>query len=291
MVSDFLDDPRVVERLRGGPAGAYVDDFAAWLTAAGYKRGGARPLIRGLERFAHWVRPQISAWQIRIWLADGKLDDAAQWLNENSPRIDGELPFVYEADYVAVARILLVQEQFDAAVELLTRLQGVAEAGGRYLRVIELLLLLALAAQARDGLPQALSLLEQALQLGESRGIIQTFVIEGPALARLLYAALQHDIEPAYVQRILGAFPVETPQELKAEPSQGADWVEPLTDRETEILQLICEGLTNKQVGSRLYLSANTVKTHLRNIYGKLGVSNRTQAVAKGRALGIIVDR
>ena len=56
MVSDFLDDPRVVERLRGGPAGAYVDDIAAWLTAAGYKRSVARGLIRGLERFAHWAK-------------------------------------------------------------------------------------------------------------------------------------------------------------------------------------------------------------------------------------------
>jgi LuxR family maltose regulon positive regulatory protein len=209
-----------------------------------------------IDSFAHWVTPQISAWQVRIWLAEGNLDAAANWLNENSPSINGEFPFVYEADYVAVARILLVQEQFDAAVELLTRLQEIAEAGGRYLRVIELLLLLALTAQARDDLPQALSFLEQALQLGESRGMIQTFVIEGPALARLLYAALQQGIEPAYVQRILAAFPVEAPQELKAGPSEETDWLEPLTDRESEILQLIGEGLTNKEISSRLYLSS-----------------------------------
>ena len=243
-----------------------------------------------IDSFAHWVMPQISAWQVRIWLAEGKLDDAAQWLNDNSPSIDGDLPYVYEADYVAVARILLVQKQFDAAVDLLTRLQDVAEAGGRYLRVIELLLLLALTAQARDDLPQALSFLDQALQLGESRGMIQTFVIEGPALARLLYTALQQDIEPSYVQRILAAFPVEAPQELKAGPSEETDWLEPLTDRESEILQLIGEGLTNKEISSRLYLSTNTIKTHLRNIFGKLGVNNRIQAVARGRALGIFVD-
>jgi LuxR family maltose regulon positive regulatory protein len=244
-----------------------------------------------IDALGPWITTQISAWQIRIWLAEGKLDVATQWLHENSPRIDGELPFVHEADYVAVARVLLAQGRLDAAADLLARLQGVAEVGGRYLRVIELLLLRALAAQSSDDLRQAQTLLEQAINLGESRGIIRTFVVEGPALAGLLYAALQKDIEPAYVQRILAAFPVAAPQKTEAQLSPETEWLEPLTDRELEILQYVAEGFTNQEIGSRLYLSANTIKTHLRNIYGKLDVNNRTQAVARGRGLGIISDR
>jgi LuxR family maltose regulon positive regulatory protein len=249
------------------------------------------------DALAQWITAQLSAWQIRIWLAEGKLDLAAQWLNEDGPSIDGDLPFVYEADYVAVARVLLAQGRLDSAVDLLTRLQGVAEVGGRYLRVIELLLLLSIAAQAKDDLPQALMQLEQALILGESRGMIRTFVDEGPDLARLLYAAVKQNIMPEYVQRIIAAFPIETPMSTTGHTSSDGYsssedmWVEPLTDRETEILHLISEGLTNKEIGSRLYISGNTTKAHLRNIFGKLGVKNRTQAVAKGRTLGIIVDR
>ena len=78
---------------------------------------------------------------------------------------------------------------------------------------------------------------------------------------------------------------------MKSRLSNEDEWVEPLTDREVEILQLLADGFTNPVIGSRLYLATNTVKAHLRNIYGKLGVNNRTQAVTRARGLGIISDR
>jgi LuxR family maltose regulon positive regulatory protein len=243
------------------------------------------------DALAPWVTTQLSAWQIRIWLAEGKLDLATQWLNENSPSIDSELPFVHEADYVAAARVQLAQGRLEPAADLLTRLQDVAEVGGRYLRVIELLLLLAVADQANGDLPQALTRLEQALILGESRGMIRTFVDEGLDVARLLYAAVKQNIMPEYVQQVIAAFPIEMPLSITAQSPSEEAWVEPLTERETEILHLISEGLSNKEIGGRLYISGNTTKAHLRNIFGKLGVKNRTQAVAKGRTLGIIMDR
>lgn len=246
--------------------------------------------IAHTDALAPLVTAQVSAWQIRIWLAEGKLDIAAQWLNENNLNVDGELPYVHEADYVAVARVLLALGRLDSASDLLTRLQEVAEVGGRNLRVIELLILRALAAQANEDLPQALALIEQALILGESRGLIQVFVDEGSDLARLLYTAIKQDILPTYAQRIIAAFPIETPLPTTVQALSEDEWIEPLTDRELEILQLVAEGLSNQEAGNRLYLSANTVKAHLRNIYGKFGVNNRTQAVAKGRSLGIIWD-
>jgi LuxR family maltose regulon positive regulatory protein len=109
-------------------------------------------------------------------------------------------------------------------------------------------------------------------------------------MARLLYDALAHGVEPASIRRLLAAFPVGEPAQTTASPLKGpeSEWVEPLSAREREVLQLIAEGLTNQDVAARLYLSLHTVKVHARNIYAKLGVTSRTQAVAKGKALGIL---
>jgi LuxR family maltose regulon positive regulatory protein len=152
-------------------------------------------------------------------------------------------------------------------------------------------LLQALVAQTMGELSPALTFLEHALRLAESKGIIQTFVDEGPALARLLYELVKREIEKKYAQRLIAAFPAETPEPTGVLKSETDEWVEPLTERELEVLQFIAEGLTNREVGERLYLTANTVKAHARTIYSKLGVNNRTQAVAKGRSLGIISDQ
>ena len=109
-------------------------------------------------------------------------------------------------------------------------------------------------------------------------------------MARLLYEALQREIYPEYVQRLLAAFPVTDTVRTPSEKTQvdPSGLIEPLSEREIEVLQLISEGLTNQEIASRFHLSLHTVKGHARNIYGKLGVKNRTQAVAKGKALGIL---
>jgi LuxR family maltose regulon positive regulatory protein len=89
---------------------------------------------------------------------------------------------------------------------------------------------------------------------------------------------------------LLAAFPVAESEQTTSSPLRGpeSELVEPLSERELEVLQLIAQGLTNQDVATRLYLSLHTVKVHARNIYAKLGVKNRTQAVAKGKALGIL---
>ena len=109
-------------------------------------------------------------------------------------------------------------------------------------------------------------------------------------MAHLLYQALSQKIATDYVQRLLAAFSVDEPKKADAAQPQEPDseLIEPLSERELEILQLIAEGLSNQEIGSRLYLSLNTVKAHTRNIYGKLGVNSRTQATARARALGLI---
>ena len=257
---------------------------------------GAQDVIHSMENIARehdlplWASLQLSAWQARIWLAQGKLELASQWVAEQELDLDGEPAYLHEMESIVFARILMAQEQLDQATVLLQRLLEAAKAGGRHSRVIELWMLQALAAQSGGDGARAMSALEQALSLAEAGGFVRLFVDEGPPMARLLYQALSREISPDYVRRLLGAFPIAEPEQTAPSKTQTpqSEWVEPLSEREIEILQLIAEGLTNQEIATKLYLSLNTVKVHTRNIYSKLSVHHRTAAVAKARACGIL---
>jgi LuxR family maltose regulon positive regulatory protein len=156
--------------------------------------------------------------------------------------------------------------------------------------MIEILVLQALADEAQGDIPRALGALERALILAEPESYIQVFVDEGPSMGHLLYEALTRGIAPNYIQRLLTAFPATELKHAASSPTQASqsELIEPLSERELEVLQLLAEGLTNQEIGAQLYLSPNTVKVHAHNIYGKLGVNNRAQAGARARALGIL---
>jgi LuxR family maltose regulon positive regulatory protein len=157
-------------------------------------------------------------------------------------------------------------------------------------RAIELTVLQALALEAGGDTARAMDALERALTLAEPEGFIRIFVDEGPPMARLLYEALARGIAPEYARRLLAAFPLAEPEQAGPPDTQApeSDLMEPLSERELEVLQLIAEGLTNPEIASRLFLSLHTIKAHTRNIYGKLGVHNRTGAVARAKALGVL---
>ena len=173
------------------------------------------------------------------------------------------------------------------AIELLERLLQAAEAKRRIGSVIEILVLQALAHQAQGNISAALESLERALILAEPEGYLRIFVDEGPSMARLLFEAHAHGINLEYVQRLLAAFPVDEPKQ--AVKPAVSDLLESLSEREIEVLQLVAEGLTNKEIAAKLFLSQNTVKVHTRNINSKLGVNSRAKAVVKARALGILL--
>jgi LuxR family maltose regulon positive regulatory protein len=263
----------------------------------------AEELIQKMEKIAReyhvppWITNQMAAWQARIWLAQDKLEAAAQWVQERGLDADGELPYLREIEYVVLARILIAQGRLDEAASLLQRLLEAAETGGRTLRVIEILMLQALALQVQGDAVQAITTLERALTLAETGGFIRIFVDEGPPMAQLLSEANAHGIMPDYVGKLLAAFEDATKDHSArrtTEPSPSSSvvrpssLVEPLTERELEVLNLIAEGLTNPEIATGLFLSLHTVKVHTRNIYGKLNVHSRTQAVARSQELGLL---
>jgi LuxR family maltose regulon positive regulatory protein len=260
------------------------------------KLAAAEVIIKKMENIAReyyvppWITNLMAAWQARIWLAEDKLETASQWVGERGLGADGDPKYLHEMEYIVLARILIAQRQLDEATTLLQRLLEATEAGGRTSRAIEISMLQALGAQAGSDTTRAMAALERALTLAKPGGFIRIFVDEGPPMARLLYEALTRGIAPDYTRRLLAAFPIAEPEQTDPSKSQvpESELVEPLSERELEVLQLIAEGLTNPEIATRLYLSLNTVKVHSRNIYGKLGVNNRTQAGARARALGIL---
>ncbi len=243
-----------------------------------------------------WIAKQMTTWQTRLQLAQGELDAASRWTEEGGfklgekPRALREIHFFSLMEYVVLTRTLIAQKRLDDAIQLLQLLLETAEIGGRTSRVIEILSLQALAHQGAGDTTRAMDALERALTLAEPEGFVRTFVDEGPPMARLLYEALAREIAPEYARRLLAAFPMPEPEHNGPPNTQSpeSDLIEPLSERELEVLQLISEGLTNPEIASRLFLSPHTVKTHARNIYSKLGVHNRTQAVTSARAWGIL---
>src|SRR5918998_5750352 len=242
------------------------------------------------------VRP-VAALKTRVWVVQGRLTEALGWTRERGLPADDDLSYLREFEHITLARVLLARYKSDReeryiheAMELLERLLIAAEEGGRMGSVIEILVLQALAHEAQGDSPAALVPLERALSLAEPEGYVRIFVDEGLSMARLLYEALSQGVESDCIRRLLAAFPVAESEQTASSPMQGSksELVEPLSERELEVLQLIAEGLTNQEVATELYLSLHTVKVHARNIFTKLAVKNRAQAVARGRALGIL---
>ncbi len=185
---------------------------------------------------------------------------------------------------ILMARLQIAQGRPAEALSLLEPLLPKLEEMRRTDLVLEALMLTALAHQALDD-GQAVAALGQALSLAKAGGYVRAFVDEGPSMARLLYRAAQQDICPQYAGKLLAAYPIS---ERAAVSAPSSELVEPLSDRELEILEWVAKGLANQQIAEQLFLSLATVKWHTHNIYGKLGVHNRTQAIARARTLGIL---
>jgi LuxR family maltose regulon positive regulatory protein len=231
-----------------------------------------------------------SAYRTRIWLAQGRLDLATRWAHDYQH--SDEVEYLREFEDLTLARVLLAQGEPTQAQALLDTLLTSAEAAGRLGSVIEAQALRALACEATGDGDAALEALARALETAEPEGYVRVFVDAGQPMADLLRRALARGLKVAYVNRLLDALQPPVPRQARsgyARPTvQGTTLIEPLTDREMQVLGCLSEGLSNAEIAQRLFISLPTVKSHTRNIYGKLGVHNRKEAVFRARELGIL---
>ena len=252
--------------------------------------------------------------QIRFWLAQGMLTTAQEWAKASGLSTTNEkLNISIEERYLALVRLLVVQGEATQAYELLERIRHVATAEWRFNSVIGLLALQALALSAQGNSAAALVKLAEAFTLAEPEGYTRIFIEEGKPLQSLildfrLWISAQPRTEQQvklliYTDKLLSAFPptervldesaVVRVAPLGATLSQNPkskiqNLVEPLTERELEVLHLVAQGLSDRQVAEQLIVVIGTVKRHLNNLYGKLGVHTRTQALARARELNLL---
>ncbi len=260
---------------------------------------GARDALQQVDRTiqGRFISPDIlsdlQGFRVRLWLAQGDVVAASEWaaqLDANAP-----LDFRHERDHITRARVLLARGEPAEAHALLERLEEVAVQGGRTGRRIEILLLDALALNAIEQHSQALHELELCLALAEPEGYCRIFVDEGEPAQRLIsdfkvQIAKNRKSLYTYAEKLLAVFPTsvfETPQSQRDTLPLGI-LTESLTPREREVLQLICAGDSNRVIAEKLVITISAVKKHTGNIFGKLGVNSRTQAIVRAHELNLI---
>jgi LuxR family maltose regulon positive regulatory protein len=245
----------------------------------------ARPLVEKAH-FAHWIS-RFERFQLELWLAQDRLRAAVDWADAMLQNDALERRAQVEVARLAMARVLIVkgdEPSLERALALLETLLQVAQEEGRMGVSIEALALQALAHDRRREVAGAMTSLERALRLAEPEGYVRRFADLGLPMARLLQEARSRQVMLDYVETLLGAF-----EDGVAVPIPEQEVLpEPLTDREEDVLELMAAGLTNREIAEQLVISPQTVKKHAGNIYGKLGVGNRTEAAAKARELHLL---
>ena len=255
---------------------------------------GALDLLAEADRlytsdFSPDVRP-VAALRARVWIHQGRLAEASGWARECGLSAADDLGYVREFEHVTLARLLLAQAIRDGkdvslgdVLAFLERLLVAAENGGRTGSVIEILVVQALARRARDDVAGALGSLKRALELAEPEGYVRVVADEGQTMAGLLRMATQSRDASDYLRRLLAATVAPAAWTQADQPL-----IEPLSERELEVLHLLASELGGPDIARELSVSLPTVRTHTSNVYAKLGVTSRRAAVRRATELGLL---
>jgi LuxR family maltose regulon positive regulatory protein len=239
----------------------------------------------------------IDALKARVYLRQGRLSEALSWARERGVSVDDNLSYLGEFEHITLARVLIAQHQNDPvagsiheAIDLLERLLQAAEAGRRMGSVIEILMVQALALQAQGYISQALALVERALTLAEPEGYVRIFVDEGEPMRSLIEKQSRDRNHPlsSYADKLLAAFTQRVVAPESAILHQKSDMIEPLSNRELEVLKLLRSELSGPEIAGQLIVSLHTLRTHTNNIFKKLGVNNRRAAVRRAEELDLL---
>ncbi len=227
----------------------------------------------------------IAAQKARLLVLQGRVDEALGWARQQGLSAQDDLSYLREFEHLTLARALLADGSLHSTAEaigLLERLLAAAEAGGRVQSIIAILALQSAALLSRGDISVALVPLERALRLGESEGYVRIFVDEGPAMETLLGKVAKRGLFPHYVARLLKAF-----SQIAGTVPDQTGLIEPLSERELDVLRLLRTDLSGPEIANELLVSLNTMRTHTKNIYTKLGVNNRRAAVRRAYDLSL----
>lgn len=227
-----------------------------------------------------WSSLRIHAFRVRLWLAQGNLDAAERWVQQNAVSPQDGITYTNQTAYLVKARVLEAQNRLEAALSLTERLLAHFEESGQVGRMLEVYLLQSLIHESQGNVSSALDVLARAITLGETAGYLRVYLDEDERMSELLRRAASHGIAPKTIVRLLSEF------DLGTQPAQPL--IEPLSKRELEVLHLIADGYSNQAIADRLVVALGTVKTHTASLYRKLGVTSRTQAVARAGELGML---
>ena len=304
---------QINERLEPENGALLMPDSLKCLTGMRWKRGAEEEALQLIERNLTRAKKQghalalqqanaVRAW---LWLLQEDIASATRWAEESNMTLNDTLTYDREIEHLTFMRVLIAQSKFNEAVKLLQRLLAAAEAGGRMRSVIEILVLQALALWKQRDVSGAMTALQRALALAEPESYIRIFVDEGAPMAELLRQFIREQqkenlsessgVLQSYVIKLLSAFPPELVRAVVKTHVTSASLpasylVDPISERELEVLQLVVAGLSNDEIAKKLYLATSTVKRHINNIYAKLDVHSRTQAVARAKELKVLAE-
>jgi LuxR family transcriptional regulator, maltose regulon positive regulatory protein len=254
---------------------------------------GALDLLNEAERyyvsdFFPNVRP-VPALRARVWIRQGRFGEALRWAREQDLSVDDDLSYLREFEHITLARLLLARHEDERAERslheatgLLQRLLLAAEEGGRTGRIIEIVMLQALAHHAQRDMPAAHASLGRAVTLAEPEGYARIFADEGPPIVPLLRAVAKQETRQNYARRLLATVGTNEAG------SSTATLIDPLSQRELDVLRLLGTELDGPAIARELMVSLNTMRTHTKNIYAKLEVTSRRAALRRAAELDLL---
>ena len=322
LLCEWNDLDAALVRLKRGldylPRWGKTDDFCLdYITQSRIQlaQGNRIEAVGAIEKAAQLIqtcgvfseaRNAVEAAQVQLWLAQGNRSSLDRWVGtlEKRPGLRNAFRYEDELTHITQARVFIAQNKLDEANRLLSCLEESAQSDGRQGRLIEIMILKALALQKMGNHAQADLALTKSLYLAEPSGYVRVFLDEGQPMKMLLAPWLEHASTSSprdYAIHLLAQFDAELHVAIalqeKASPvddpsarlrQSGQTLVEPLSPRELEVLHLMALGQTNREIAGQLIVAPGTVKAHTASIYRKLDVVNRTEAVARARQLGIL---